>query len=408
MRLAPSHRHEARNPLIGERIPCLEPRWAPSPPCHDGPVIARYQLPEMAALFTDQARMGRWLEIELLATEAWAQLGVVPAADAEACRERAPIVDDGFVAAVDERERVTDHDVAAFVDVVQDRIGGSAGKWIHYGLTSSDVVDTARRWALARRRRPAGGGVGRAGRARSSDGRSSTATPPWSAAPTACTPSRRPSAPSSRCGPCRPTVTGSGCARPARPSRSASCRGAVGTYSNIDPAVERHVCAALGLQPVPATQVIARDRHAAVPVRLRLGRGDHRAHRHRDPPPAAHRGARGRGGLPGRAEGQLGHAPQAQPDHRRAPDGPGPHPAGQPAGRPRGRRAVARARHLPLLGGAGDPARLLPPRLLRAATGGVARRRPAGRRRPDARRTSTAATAWCSASRCCSRWSRAG
>ena len=111
-------------------------------------MIARYQLPEMAGLFTDEARMSRWLEIELLATEAWAQLGVVPAADAEACRMRAPSVDASFVAAVDERERVTDHDVAAFVDVVQDRIGGSAGSWIHYGLTSSDVVDTAQSWAL--------------------------------------------------------------------------------------------------------------------------------------------------------------------------------------------------------------------------------------------------------------------
>jgi adenylosuccinate lyase len=111
-------------------------------------VIPRYQLPEMASLFTDEARLARWLEIELLATEAWAELGVVPAADAAACRSRAPAVDAAFVAAVDARERVTDHDVAAFVDVVQERIGGSAGPWIHYGLTSSDVVDTAWSWAL--------------------------------------------------------------------------------------------------------------------------------------------------------------------------------------------------------------------------------------------------------------------
>src|SRR5262245_21881690 len=106
-------------------------------------MIDRYSLPEMAALFTDEARFARWPEVELLATEAWAELGVVPVADAMQARSNAPVVDAAFVAAVAEREAVTDHDVAAFVDVVQQRIGGDAGKWIHYGLTSSDVVDTA-------------------------------------------------------------------------------------------------------------------------------------------------------------------------------------------------------------------------------------------------------------------------
>ena len=88
------------------------------------------------------------MEIELLATEAHVALGVVPAADATACRDRAPVVDASFVEAVSERERVTDHDVAAFVDVVQAAIGTPAGSWIHYGLTSSDVVDTALCWAM--------------------------------------------------------------------------------------------------------------------------------------------------------------------------------------------------------------------------------------------------------------------
>ena len=102
----------------------------------------------MAAVWADTTRFGRWLEVELLATEAHAELGIVPAADAAACRERAPVVDDAFVAAVLERERTTDHDVAAFVDVVQGAIGAPAGSWIHYGLTSSDVVDTALCWAM--------------------------------------------------------------------------------------------------------------------------------------------------------------------------------------------------------------------------------------------------------------------
>ncbi len=102
-------------------------------------MIDRYALPEIAGLFTDEARFRAWLEVEILATEAWAKLGVVPAADAVAVRERA----DFTVEAVHERELTTEHDVAAFVDVVQERIGAPAGSWLHYGLTSSDVVDTA-------------------------------------------------------------------------------------------------------------------------------------------------------------------------------------------------------------------------------------------------------------------------
>src|SRR5436309_7490427 len=104
----------------------------------------------MSGLFTDQARLALWLEVEILAVEAWASLGVVPEQDAKAVRERAPAVDAAFVAAVDEREAVTDHDVSAFVDVVQQRIGGAAAGWVHYGLTSSDVVDTALSATLTR------------------------------------------------------------------------------------------------------------------------------------------------------------------------------------------------------------------------------------------------------------------
>src|SRR5438128_2661326 len=81
--------------------------------------------------------MANWLEIELLAVEAWAELGVIPEADARACRERASFTVD----AVNERERVTRHDVAAFVDVVAASIG-EPGRWIHFGMTSSDVLDT--------------------------------------------------------------------------------------------------------------------------------------------------------------------------------------------------------------------------------------------------------------------------
>ena len=81
-------------------------------------MIPRYSLPEISDLFTDEARFGAWLEVEVLAVEAWARLGVDPRGGrARGARARA-----GFdVAAIHERERVTDHDVAAFVDVVQER-----------------------------------------------------------------------------------------------------------------------------------------------------------------------------------------------------------------------------------------------------------------------------------------------
>src|SRR5271170_7265123 len=98
-------------------------------------MIPRYSPPDMAALFTDAARFSLWLEVELLATEAQAIVGVVPTEDAATCRAKAPTVDDVFVADVLEREKITDHDVAAFVDVVQERIGMPAGSYVHYGLT---------------------------------------------------------------------------------------------------------------------------------------------------------------------------------------------------------------------------------------------------------------------------------
>src|SRR4029079_7292937 len=87
------------------------------------PLIERYALPEIAVLFTDEARFRAWLEVEILATEAWAKLGVVPAAAAVAVVERAAFTVDAIL----ERERTTEHDVAAFVDVVQERIGPPAG-----------------------------------------------------------------------------------------------------------------------------------------------------------------------------------------------------------------------------------------------------------------------------------------
>ena len=106
-------------------------------------MIERYSLPEMDAIFSDAARFARYLEIELHALDGQATIGAVPSSVASACRSRAPKVDEAFVREVSERETVTNHDVAAFVDVVQQRIGGPEAAWLHHGLTSSDVVDSA-------------------------------------------------------------------------------------------------------------------------------------------------------------------------------------------------------------------------------------------------------------------------
>ncbi len=101
-------------------------------------MIERYTRPEMGAVWSQRRKLESWLEVELAVVEALAGEGVVPEEDAAAIRDRASFT----VEAVEERERVTDHDVAAFVDVVAASVG-EAGRWVHHGLTSSDVLDTA-------------------------------------------------------------------------------------------------------------------------------------------------------------------------------------------------------------------------------------------------------------------------
>ena len=101
-------------------------------------MIARYTRPEIGAVWSDQRKLETWLEVELAVTDALAEKGPVPLQDARAIRARAAFTAE----AVLEREKVTDHDVAAFVDVVAASIGPE-GRWLHHGLTSSDVLDTA-------------------------------------------------------------------------------------------------------------------------------------------------------------------------------------------------------------------------------------------------------------------------
>ncbi|HZB06979.1 MAG TPA: adenylosuccinate lyase [Thermoleophilaceae bacterium] len=101
-------------------------------------MIERYTRPEMGAVWSEKRKLEAWLQVELAVVDALAEQGAVPEEDAAAIRDRASFTAD----AVREREKVTDHDVAAFVDVVAESVGDS-GRWVHHGLTSSDVLDTA-------------------------------------------------------------------------------------------------------------------------------------------------------------------------------------------------------------------------------------------------------------------------
>src|SRR4029079_18654482 len=101
-------------------------------------MISRYTRPEMALVWSEERKLEAWLQVEVAACEALADAGVIPQDGPAPIKSLGPPDPE----AVRERERVTDHDVAAFIDVVSQSVG-EAGRWIHYGLTSSDVLDTA-------------------------------------------------------------------------------------------------------------------------------------------------------------------------------------------------------------------------------------------------------------------------
>ncbi len=103
------------------------------------PVIPRYSRPAMSRVWSEEAKLETWLAVELAVLDAWAEVGRVPRASARALRDRARVPSPQRVA---ELERKTNHDVAAFVDAVASELGED-GRWFHYGLTSSDVLDTA-------------------------------------------------------------------------------------------------------------------------------------------------------------------------------------------------------------------------------------------------------------------------
>jgi adenylosuccinate lyase len=212
----------------------------------------------MARIWSDEGRLASWLEVELAATAAWAELGVVPAEAARALLENATAPAPERVA---ELEATLHHDTAAFVDAMAEQLG-EEGRWLHYGLTSSDVVDTA----LSLQVRAAGGlileGIERA-----------------LAVVTARAEEHRLTLQIGRTHGvhAEPTTFGlklagwafeldrnrARVARALEGLRVGKLSGAVGTYAATDPELERIACERLGLEPAPtSTQILQRDRHA--------------------------------------------------------------------------------------------------------------------------------------------------
>ena len=224
-------------------------------------MIPRYSRPEMVAIWSPETKFRIWFEIEAHACDAMADIGVIPRANADAVWKAKDVEFD--VARIDEIEAVTKHDVIAFLTHLAEHVGSDEARFVHQGMTSSDVLDTCFNVQLTRaadiliadmeallaalkRRALEHQDTLRVGRSHGIHA--------------------------------EPTTMGLTFARfyaemdrnlkrlhTAREEiATGAISGAVGTFANIDPAVEEHVCAKLGLSPEPiSTQVIPRDRHAA-------------------------------------------------------------------------------------------------------------------------------------------------
>lgn len=221
-------------------------------------MIPRYTRPEMQELWTEERKLQVWFEVELAAVEGWAKVGLVPEEAAEAIRAKA-VLD---VARVQEIERVTRHDVAAFVQSLEESVGEEYGRWIHFGMTSSDVLDTTlaillrdaadiliedldemmvviKRRAFEHKMTPM---IGRSHGIHAELTTFGHILAIWydetARAKTRLLAAREQIA-------------------------IGKISGAVGTFSNIEPEVEAFVCEKLGLSPAPASsQIVQRDRHA--------------------------------------------------------------------------------------------------------------------------------------------------
>jgi adenylosuccinate lyase len=228
-------------------------------------MIQRYSRPEMSKIWSDESRFGKWLEVEIASTEVLAERGTVPTEALAAIKEKARFE----VARIDAIEQEVQHDVIAFVSCVAENVGPE-GRWLHYGLTSSDVVDTA----LSMMMRDACGLIlqdvdelAEAVKARAYEYKDAPAigrthgvhAEPMTFGLKLALWYSQLARDRSRIARAKETIS------------VGKLSGAVGTFSHLPPEVEEAVCARLRLKPAPvASQVLQRDRHAEVLTALAI------------------------------------------------------------------------------------------------------------------------------------------
>ncbi|WP_330949473.1 adenylosuccinate lyase [Virgibacillus sp. MG-45] len=228
-------------------------------------MIERYTREEMGAIWTEENKFKAWLEVEVLACEAWSELGVIPSDDVKKLRANASFQ----MERIYEIEQETRHDVVAFTRAVSETLGEER-KWVHYGLTSTDVVDTALSFILKQ-----ANAIIRKDLHRFIDILKQRAMEHKHTVMMGRTHGVH----------AEPTTFGLKLALwyeemqrnlerfelAAKNIEFGKLSGAVGTYANIDPFVEKYVCSKLGLSPAPvSTQTLQRDRHAAYVSTLAL------------------------------------------------------------------------------------------------------------------------------------------
>jgi adenylosuccinate lyase len=220
-------------------------------------MIDRYTRPEMGSIWTEENRFQAWLEVEILACEAWAELGEIPKEDVAKLRENASF----DINRIKEIEEETRHDVVAFTRAVSETLGEEK-KWVHYGLTSTDVVDTALSYVIKQAnaiiRKDLENFVGIL-KTKAQEHKYTVMMGRTHGVHA------------------EPTTFGLKLAlwyeemkrnlirfnQAATMIEVGKISGAVGTYANIDPFVEKYVCEKLGLEAAPiSTQTLQRDRHA--------------------------------------------------------------------------------------------------------------------------------------------------
>lgn len=228
-------------------------------------MISRYTRPEMAAIWTDEKKFECWLAVELAADEAWAKLGHIPAEDVEKLKQNAKF----DVDRIQEIEAVTHHDVIAFTRNVSESLGEEK-KWVHYGLTSTDVVDTAYGYQLKQANDIIRKDLKDFTQIVADKAREHKNTVMMGRTHGVHA---------------EPTTFGAKLARwysemkrnierfdrAAKGVEAGKISGAVGTYANIDPFVEEYVCEKLGIRAQEvSSQVLPRDLHADYMASLAL------------------------------------------------------------------------------------------------------------------------------------------